>query len=104
KAIMADRADGFVALPGGYGTCDELFEILTWAQLGIHNKPVGLLNTAGFFGPLLAWLDHMVAEGFLKEKYRRLVLVGATPAELLEELERFVPGPISEKWIRPGER
>jgi uncharacterized protein (TIGR00730 family) len=104
KAIMADRADGFIALPGGFGTCDELFEILTWAQLGIHNKPIGLLNTAGFFDPLLAWMDHMVTEGFLKEKYRRLVLVTETATDLLGEMERFKPGPVSEKWIRPAER
>src|SRR6187549_331832 len=62
KALMADRADAFVALPGGYGTCDELFEIVTWSQLGIHRKPVAVLNVNGFFTPLLAWLDHVVNE------------------------------------------
>ena len=65
KALMADLADGFAALPGGFGTGDEFFEILTWGQLGLHAKPIGLLNTAGYFTPLLAWLDQMVAEGFL---------------------------------------
>ena len=73
KALMADLADGFVALPGGFGTADELFEILTWAQLGLHNKPIGLLNTAGFFDPLLSWLDRCVAEGFLRPEHRDFV-------------------------------
>src|SRR5262245_60647791 len=72
KALMADRSDAFVALPGGFGTCDELFEIITWAQLGIHTKPVALLNVGGFFTPLLTWLDHMVSEGFLRPKHREL--------------------------------
>lgn len=104
KAVMADRADGFIALPGGFGTCDELFEVLTWAQLGLHEKPIGVLNTAGFFDPLLVWLNLMVADGFLKEKYRRLVLVGATPTELLNQMASFVPGPVSGSWILPAER
>src|ERR1700722_14155375 len=75
KALMADLSDAFVALPGGYGTADELFEILTWAQLGIHAKPIALLNVAGFFAPLLAWLDHMVREDFLRRKHWELLLV-----------------------------
>src|SRR3954449_13611628 len=66
KALMADLSDAFVALPGGYGTGDELFEILTWAQLGIHAKPIGLLNVAGYFDAMLAWLDHMTREDFLR--------------------------------------
>ncbi len=77
KALMADLADAFVALPGGYGTADELFEILTWAQLGIHTKPVGLLNIAGFFDPLLAWLDQCVREDFIHQNHRELLLVSA---------------------------
>src|SRR5438132_6218646 len=64
KALMADLSDAFIALPGGYGTADELFEMLTWAQLRIHGKPIALLNTLGFFDPLLAWLDHTVERGF----------------------------------------
>ena len=104
KAIMADRSDAFAALPGGFGTCEELFEIVTWAQLGIHAKPVGLLNVAGFFDPLRNWLDHMVVEGFLKEKYRRLLLVADTPEALLDALRDFRPGPVSERWVRPSER
>jgi uncharacterized protein (TIGR00730 family) len=104
KALMADRADAFVALPGGYGTCDELFEILTWAQLGIHAKPVGLLNVAGFFTPLLNWLDHIVGEGLLKPKHRALLLVAGTVQELLEKLVTWTPPEHVTKWVEPQER
>ncbi len=104
KAIMADRAGGFVALPGGYGTCDELFEILTWAQLGIHQKPVALLNVNGFFTPLLVWLDHVVAEGLLRPKHRELLLVADTVPGLLAALTAWVPPEPTTKWVEPGER
>ena len=104
KALMADRADAFVALPGGYGTCDELFEILTWAQLGIHRKPVGLLNVNGFFTPLLGWLDHVVGAGFLKPKHRALLLESASIPELLDRLAGYVPPAPVTKWVEPGER
>jgi uncharacterized protein (TIGR00730 family) len=86
KALMAELADGFAALPGGFGTGDELFEILTWAQLGYHAKPIGLLNLEGFFDPLLAWLDHSVREGFVKPKHRRLLVQAGHPQELLDRL------------------
>src|SRR5262245_57540668 len=69
KALMADKSDAFVALPGGYGTLDELFEILTWCQLGIHAKPIGLLNVDGFFEPLLGWIRHAAAEGFIRPQH-----------------------------------
>ena len=104
KALMADRSDAFVALPGGYGTCDELFEILTWGQLGIHRKPVGLLNVNGFFSPLLGWLDHVVSEGLLKPRHRELLLVAETVPELLDRLAAWRPGPAAVKWATPGER
>lgn len=104
KALMADRADAFLALPGGFGTLDELFEILTWAQLGIHRKPVGLLDANGFFTPLLAWLDRIVGEGLLKPKHRELVLVSDSVADLLTRLEQFEPPPAEMKWVLPGER
>src|SRR5205085_2293982 len=104
KALMADRADAFVALPGGYGTCDELFEILTWAQLGIHRKPVGLLNVNGFFTPLLGWLDHVAGEGFLRPKHRDLLLVADSVAGLLDRLAAFVPPAPVTKWVEPEER
>ncbi|MBA4063798.1 MAG: TIGR00730 family Rossman fold protein [Isosphaera sp.] len=104
KALMADRSDAFVALPGGFGTCDELFEILTWAQLGIHCKPVGLLNVYGFFTPLLAWLDHVVREGLLRPKHRELVLVADAVPELLAKLAGWTPPAPVTKWVEPGER
>ncbi len=87
KALMADLSDAFVALPGGYGTGDELFEILTWAQLGIHAKPIGLLNIAGYFDPMLAWLDHMMREDFLRRKHGDLLLVADDAETLLKLLE-----------------
>src|SRR5262245_35392881 len=86
KARMADLSDAFAALPGGYGTADEFFEILTWAQLGLHSKPIGLLNTDRFFDPLLAWIDHTIREGFLKPRHRDLLKVMNTPEELIERL------------------
>jgi uncharacterized protein (TIGR00730 family) len=104
KALMADRADAFVALPGGFGTCDELFEILTWGQLGIHRKPIGLLNVNGFFTPLLGWLDHVVAEGLLKPKHRELLLVADTAPELLTRMAAWIPPAATTKWVEPDER
>ena len=86
KAAMAERADGFVALPGGYGTLDELFEILTWAQLQIHKKPVGVLNVGGFFDPLLAMVRHMVECGFIKAPHLELLEVAQQPKHLLAAL------------------
>jgi uncharacterized protein (TIGR00730 family) len=104
KALMADLADGFAALPGGFGTCDELFEILTWAQLGMHNKPIGLLNVDHFFTALLAWLESVVASGLLKASNLRLLRVTENPSELIDMLHE-TPRPGAEpKWIRPEER
>lgn len=104
KALMADRSDAFVALPGGFGTCDELFEILTWAQLGIHNRPVAVLNVNGFFTPLLAWLDHIVTEGLLRPKHRGLLLVADAVPDLLDALASWVPPDPTTKWVEPDER
>lgn len=84
KAVMAERADGFIALPGGFGTLDELFEILTWAQLHIHAKPIGLLNIAGYFDPLLAWVKHAAQEGFVRSSHMNMFHVADTPEALLE--------------------
>lgn len=98
KALMADLADGFAALPGGFGTCDELFEILTWAQLGLHNKPIGLLNTDAFFTPLLAWIDSVVHQGFVKASNLGLLNVVHDPADLLRLLSE-PPRPAEPKWI-----
>jgi uncharacterized protein (TIGR00730 family) len=104
KALMADLSDGFVALPGGYGTVDELFEILTWAQLGLHTKPVGLLNVAGFFDPLLVWVDRCVNEGFLRPEHRDLLHISSDSEELLEMLVRHHPAPQMPKWIDTSDR
>src|SRR5438132_9438611 len=91
KALMADLADGFAALPGAFGTADELFEILTWAQLGLHAKPIGLLNVDRYFDALCAWLDHVVREGFLRSAHRGLLLEAEQPAQLLDLLEQYRP-------------
>jgi uncharacterized protein (TIGR00730 family) len=98
KALMADLSDGFIALPGGMGTLDELFEILTWAQLGIHAKPCGLLNVAGYFDPLIALLDHMVAEKFLRPEHRALALVDDDAERLLALFAEYQV-PTVEKWL-----
>ncbi len=90
KQRMADLADGFVALPGGLGTFDELFEILTWNQIGLHGKPVGLLNVAGYFDALLGVIDQAVREGFAPRTARSRILVGLAPAALLESMDAYV--------------
>jgi uncharacterized protein (TIGR00730 family) len=103
KARMADLSDGFVALPGGFGTLEELFEVVTWAQLGIHPKPCGLLDVAGYYEPLLQLLDRGVDESFIRPQHRGLVLAETDPARLLERMRRFVPPP-TEAWIAPAAR
>jgi len=89
KALMYELSDGFVALPGGLGTLEELFEITTWSQLGLHAKPTGLLDVAGFYGPLVGFLDQLVTEGFVADRHRQLLRVAGTPAGLLERLAAF---------------
>jgi uncharacterized protein (TIGR00730 family) len=100
KALMAELADAFIALPGGFGTLEEFCEILTWAQLGLHKKPFGMLNTAGFYDHFLAFIDHAVSHGLIKSKHRDLILASADAAELLEKMDRWVP-PETAKWITP---
>jgi uncharacterized protein (TIGR00730 family) len=100
KQRMADLADAFVALPGGYGTLEEFCEILTWSQLGIHAKPVALLNVAGFYDSLIALFDHAVREGFLHPRYRSLVVVEQSPQRLLEALRAWRAPPI-DAWEPP---
>lgn len=102
KEIMAGLSDGFVALPGGYGTLEEFFEALSWAQLSIHEKPCALLDVNGFWEPLAALLDHAVAEGFVHPDHRSLVLTGTDPARLLDALARYTP-PKTSKWLGPEE-
>jgi uncharacterized protein (TIGR00730 family) len=103
KARMAELAGAFVALPGGLGTLDELCEILTWSQLGLHQKPVGLLNTRGYFDPLVALVDRAVSEGFCRTEHRQLFCVANEPVELLDRLERFVR-PATTKWLDAAEQ
>jgi cytokinin riboside 5'-monophosphate phosphoribohydrolase len=91
KALMAQLADGFIALPGGFGTCDELFEALTWSQIGIHHKPVGLLDVFGYFDALLAFIAHASAEGFVPATNADLLLRAANPATLLDAFARYTP-------------
>jgi len=86
KALMAERSDAFVTLPGGLGTLEELFETWTWRQLRYHDKPLGLLNVQGYYDGLLAWLDHAVADGYVRGRYRDMLEVDADPAKLLERL------------------
>jgi len=99
KALMAELADAFIALPGGYGTFEEFFEVLAWSQLGYHQKPFGLLNTAGFYRPMLEFLDHSTSEGFIKPKHRELVIVEDDAEIMLNRLKNF-QAPDESKWIK----
>ena len=102
KALMAERSDAFVALPGGAGTLEEFFEAWTWAQLGIHGKPVALLNVAGFYDPLLALVDHMAREGFVGPQQRAMVLVADDPAALLDRVAAY-RAPSAPRWLTAAE-
>ncbi len=99
KSQMADLADGFIALPGGIGTLEGFFEIITWGQLGIHAKPCGLLNVAGYFDSLVAFLDDAVREGFLTAEHREMILIDAEPAALLDRLQAYAPKEGGEKLM-----
>ncbi|MPZ75587.1 MAG: TIGR00730 family Rossman fold protein [Deltaproteobacteria bacterium] len=90
KAVMAELSDGFIAMPGGIGTLEEFFEVLSWAQLGIHGKPCGLLNTSGYYDQLIQFLDYAVDQDFLKPKHRSLLILENGPAELLRRFEAFM--------------
>jgi uncharacterized protein (TIGR00730 family) len=98
KALMAELADAFVAVPGGIGTLEELIEVYTWSQLGIHDKACGLLNVRGYYDHLAAFLDHAVAEGFLRPEHRTVLSVASEPADLLDRLAAFQP-PAVGKWL-----
>jgi uncharacterized protein (TIGR00730 family) len=98
KMMMASLADGFIALPGGFGTFEELLEALTWTQLGVHEKPCGILNVGGYWDPMLAMLDTAVRERFLKPEHRDLVAVASDPGEMLEKLAAFRPTGV-HKWL-----
>jgi uncharacterized protein (TIGR00730 family) len=99
KALIAELSDGFIVLPGGYGTYEELCEVLAWSQLGHHKKPFGLLEVAGFYRAMLQFFDHAVAEGFIRPKHRELVMVEENVEKLLHRLETFQPYD-EVKWIR----
>lgn len=99
KTIMAQRSDAFITMPGGFGTLDELFEMITWGQLGIHAKPLGILNVAGYYDPLLQMIDHAVDHGFIRPKHRQLVVSSTEPADLLDKLEQQELPEGLVKWI-----
>lgn len=98
KAMMNQLSSAFVTLPGGYGTLEELFEVVTWAMLGIHEKPVGLLDVGGYFSPLLSFLDHASAQGFIRAPYREMLKAHDEPAALLDVLEKWEP-PRPIQWL-----
>ncbi|TMU56822.1 TIGR00730 family Rossman fold protein [Flagellimonas algicola] len=98
KVKMHELSDGFIALPGGYGTLEELFEIITWGQLGLHQKPIGILNCNNFFDSMLQFLDTMVTQGFLKQENREMLLVHTTAEGLLEQMRNYTPV-MTPKWI-----
>ena len=98
KAMMADLADGFITLPGGLGTLEELFEMLTWSQLGFHEKPIGLLNIDHYYDSLLAFIDHSVTQGFVKEVHQQLFSVDESPNSLIDMMRKY-ESPIIDKWL-----
>ena len=99
KMKMHELSEGSLALPGGFGTLEELFEMITWGQLGLHQKPIGLLNSGGFFDGLLSFMDTMVGKGFLKMEHREMVLVDGSCTGLLEKMEAYRPI-LTTKWIK----
>ena len=105
KALMADLADGFIALPGGFGTLDELFEITTWAQIGLHDKPVGVLDVVGYFTPLFALIVHATTEGFIPAAHRSILMREEDPAALLDRFAAYTPPVSLSTWMElPPER
>ena len=102
KAKMAELSDGFIALPGGWGTIEEIFEMLTWAQLGFHEKPCGLLNVAAYYDQLFAFLENAIEQQFVKEEYRPMIIMDEAPAVLLDRFDHY-RAPQVKKWIGPEE-
>lgn len=102
KTLMAELSDGFIAMPGGIGTLEEIFEIWTWAQLGFHAKPCGLLNVAGYFDSLTTFLDHAVTEQFVKKPHRSMLIVDHEPEALLDRFARYEP-PSVQKWVEKAD-
>jgi uncharacterized protein (TIGR00730 family) len=104
KMLMADLADAFLVLPGGIGTLEEVIEMLSWSQLGLHRKPIGLFDVDGFWGPLVALLDHMTAEQFVGSDHRRLLLSSSDPTELLDAMEAWEAPKLSRRWLTDDEQ
>ena len=102
KAKMAELSDGFISLPGGIGTIEETFEMLTWSQLGFHNKPCGIINVLGFYDKLIEFLNHISEEKFFMDIYRRMLIVETTPSALLDKFEQYKP-PQVKHWIAENE-
>jgi uncharacterized protein (TIGR00730 family) len=98
KQKMAELSDAFIAMPGGFGTFEELFEVLTWSQLGLLEKPIGLLNVDGFYDPLVSMLDTMVSDGFLKIENREMLIIDKFPRGLVDKLKEFKPVHV-QKWL-----
>ena len=103
KAMMAELADAFIALPGGFGTFEELFEILTWSQIGLHQKPVGVLNIDAYFNPLLALIDHAQARGFIYQEHPQLLISEIEPEALLDQLTTYQPPKDLDRWVHRKE-
>lgn len=99
KVLMYEKSDGFMIIPGGFGTMDEFFEIATWGQLGLHTKPIGILNINGYYDALIAQCDTMVARGFLKQEHRDAIVIDITIEGLLEKMNNFKPLP-APKWLK----
>lgn len=103
KRIMHDLCDAFISMPGGIGTMEEMFEVWTWTQLGVHRKALALYNVNGFYDPLETFMDTMVEEGFVRPVHRQMVLTGTEPAQLIADLMAYQP-PLVKKWLEPSER
>jgi uncharacterized protein (TIGR00730 family) len=101
KAMMSEMSDGFLTLPGGFGTFEEFFEVITWAQLGIHTKPCALLNISGYYDPLIALLEHSVEHGMIKPKHRDLLIIDTDPDNIIEQMENY-EAPDVNKWLDPS--
>ena len=100
KSLMVELSDGFIALPGGFGTIEEFFEVLTWAQLSMHGKPCGILNIKGYFDYLIEFLDHMVSQKFIEKEHRSMVIIADTPAKLLTKFQSYRPPKIDKaRWV-----
>jgi uncharacterized protein (TIGR00730 family) len=102
KAMMAELSDGFIAMPGGFGTLEELFEVTTWCQLGLHEKPIGLLNIDGFYDGLISFADHLVRQAFVRGEHAALLMHASNAAELLDRFDDYVPGH-QAKWLDRGQ-